>query len=78
MQNASNAVPSGLMTIQVRSDSKVGLMMKAAKEWCEKKLLLTCPVECSVANFLTTGYKVIGANEEVRDLNNSSISIIFH
>lgn len=65
MQMASEATPSGLMSVFIEHNSELSLAMKAAREWCEKKLKLPPPVFCSVANYLYPDCKVIGGNIEV-------------
>ena len=64
MQQASEVVSSGMMS--VFSDHKTKLMqaLKIAREYCKTELKIEEPV-CSVANYLCTEVKVIAGHEEV-------------
>lgn len=64
MQRASEAVPSGLMSVFLSRESQLKMAMLAARKWCTDKLKLDVPVECSVANYLFSQCRVIGGNRE--------------
>ena len=67
MQKASEAVPSGLASVFITSESKLKLAMVAARRWCTQKLKLTVPVKVEVANYLYSQCRVIGGNREALD-----------
>lgn len=67
MQEASDAVPSGLMTVFLSHQSKLKSAMVAARQYCKERVGIDEPV-CSVANYLFCDAKVIGGNMEVLKL----------
>lgn len=67
MQKASEALPSGLMTVFLNRQSKLNTAMLAARKWCKEKLKLDCQIECEIANYLNAQCKVIGGNNEALD-----------
>lgn len=67
MQEASQEVSSGLMTVFLNRDSKLKTGMLAARKWCKEKLQLEEPIECEIANYLFSQVKVIGGNTEALD-----------
>lgn len=68
MQEASEASPSGLMSVFLNKSSQLNLAMVAARKWSSEKLRLPADrVECSVANYLFSKCKVIGGNQESLD-----------
>ena len=67
MQEASEQVPSGLMSVFLGRQSRLNLAMLAARKWCQDKLRMDGQVECEIANFLNAGCKVIGGNKEALD-----------
>ncbi|RNA18312.1 malonyl- -acyl carrier mitochondrial [Brachionus plicatilis] len=67
MQEASQAVSSGLMSVFVNRDSKLNSGMLAARKWCREKLKIEEPIECQIANYLFSKCKVIGGNTEALD-----------
>ncbi|CAF0819569.1 unnamed protein product [Brachionus calyciflorus] len=67
MQEASQAVPSGLMSVFLSRDSRLNTGMLAARKWCKEKLKLDEPIECEIANYLFSQCKVIGGNNEALD-----------
>ena len=67
MQKASEAVPSGLMTVFLSRQSKLNMAMLASRKWCNDKLKLDEPIECEISNYLNAQCKVIGGNKEALD-----------
>ena len=66
MQNQSEAVSSGLLSVFISHDSELKNAMMAAREWSSKKLKLDTAVCCSISNYLYPDCKVIGGNIEVK------------
>ena len=64
MQEASEMVQSGMMTVFLDNKSELKQAMLAAREYCEQKLDIEKPV-CSVANYLSFDCKVIAGHMEV-------------
>lgn len=71
MQAASDLVPSGLMTVFLKHDSKLNLAMHAAREYCKLRSDIADPV-CSIANYLFPEVKVIGGHTQVGAARNTS------
>jgi acyl transferase domain-containing protein len=67
MQKASEAVPSGLMTVFLGRDSKLNSAMLGGRKWCSEQLKLAEPIECQIANYLNAQCRVIGGNKEALD-----------
>lgn len=67
MQEASQEVSSGLMSVFLNRDSKLNLAMLAARKWCDEQLRIGEPIECQIANYLFSKCKVIGGNTEALD-----------
>lgn len=63
MQEASEMVPSGMASVFIGPQSKLGLACQLAKEWCKKQGIEN--PECTVSNYLYPGCKVIAGNQEV-------------
>lgn len=63
MQEASEMVPSGMMTVFLNAQSKVDFACHTAELYCKRKLGIEYPI-CRVANHLYTECKVIGGNLE--------------
>lgn len=64
MQQATEQIPSGLMTAFIGRQSKLPLALLASRKWCKEKLKLEEPIACSIANYLNAQCKVIGGNKE--------------
>lgn len=64
MQYASEMTPSGMMTVMLGADSRIGFACQVAMEFCQQKGLPD--VDCRIANYLYSGCKVIAGNNEVR------------
>lgn len=62
MQAASEMADSGLMTVFIGADQKLGLGCEVAREWSSRHHDVRDPV-CQVANHLYTNAKVIGGHE---------------
>lgn len=62
MQIASEVVESGMMTVLLKPNSKLGEAMQKAKEWCVERGIEK-PV-CTVANYLYPGCKVVAGHKE--------------
>jgi [acyl-carrier-protein] S-malonyltransferase len=67
MQKASEAFPTGLMSVFITHKTDLNLAFKAMGEWCLNKLHLSVPVYCGIANYLNADCRVIGANVEALD-----------
>lgn len=67
MQEASQSVSSGLMSVFLNRDSKLNIGMLAARKWCRDELKIGDPIECQIANYLFSKCKVIGGNSEALD-----------
>ena len=68
MQEASEASPSGLMSVFLNRQSQLNLAMVAARKWSTEKLKLPADqVECSIANYLFSKCKVVGGNRDSLD-----------
>lgn len=63
MQEASEAVPSGMLTVKCGHQTKLLSAMAAAKEYCKLRLGIEDPV-CKIANYLCTNIKVVAGHEE--------------
>ncbi|XP_064640990.1 malonyl-CoA-acyl carrier protein transacylase, mitochondrial-like [Lineus longissimus] len=63
MQEVSELLPSGMMTVFCSPETRLGLACKAAQEYCVKKLFIAEPV-CRIANYLYSSCKVIAGNAE--------------
>lgn len=63
MQEASDLVKSGMMTVFIGADSELGFGCKVAAEWCKRQHDIEGAV-CQIANHLYCGAKVIGGHEE--------------
>jgi hypothetical protein len=66
MQEASEKVPSSLMSVFVGKQSELNQAMLAARKWCTQQFKIEEPV-CEIANYLFSGCKVIGGNKEALD-----------
>ena len=64
MQKASEAVPSGMMSVFSDHKTKLGQALLTAKEYCKTRLDIEKPY-CQVANYLCTEVKVVAGHEEV-------------
>lgn len=64
MQAASDEVSSGMMTVFLRADSRLGDATAAARMYMRERLGIEDPV-CHVANYLFTNCKVIAGHTEV-------------
>jgi [acyl-carrier-protein] S-malonyltransferase len=64
MQEVSQQVSSGMMTVFCSPETQIGLACQAAQEYCTKKLFMENPV-CRIANYLYSGCKVLAGNLEV-------------
>ena len=64
MQEASDEVKGGLMTVFLGRTAKLKQAMLFAREFCKQKLDIQDPV-CSIANYLFPETKVIGGHMEV-------------
>lgn len=64
MQEASEAVPSGMMTVILRADAKLKYALHTARLYCLKKIGIEEPV-CSTAVHLYPEVKVIAGHIEV-------------
>ncbi|KAF6040254.1 MCAT [Bugula neritina] len=73
MQEASDAVPSGLMTVFLSHQSKLKSAMVAARQYCKERVGIDEPV-CSVANYLFCDAKVIGGNMEALEFIKANLS----
>lgn len=62
MQNASDALQGGMMTVLFGPDSQLNYAIKKAKEWCVTKGVEK--PDCIVANYLYPHCKVIAGSEE--------------
>ncbi|XP_041375753.1 malonyl-CoA-acyl carrier protein transacylase, mitochondrial-like [Gigantopelta aegis] len=63
MQTASEAEPSGMMSVFIGHDTKLNFALLAAREFCQRKLGLSGAV-CCVANYLYADCKVIAGHDE--------------
>jgi acyl transferase domain-containing protein len=63
MQHASEQTPSGMMSVFVNKQSELKLGMLGARKWCAK-LQIDEPHVCEIANYLYSGCKVIGGNNQ--------------
>lgn len=63
MQEASEQVSSGMMSVFCGRESKLGLGMEAAREFCQKQHGIKDPV-CSVASYLCPEVKVVAGHQE--------------
>ncbi|CAF0937386.1 unnamed protein product, partial [Didymodactylos carnosus] len=63
MQTASNEVNSGMMSVFIGHETKLGLAMEAAREWCQKYMKIDEPV-VQVANHLYGECKVLAGHKE--------------
>jgi len=66
MKAASESVRSGMMSVFIGADHKLGLGLQVAEEWCRREHDIDQPV-CRIANHLYCGGKVIGGNMEALD-----------
>ncbi|XP_076449813.1 malonyl-CoA-acyl carrier protein transacylase, mitochondrial-like [Babylonia areolata] len=66
MQQASEAVSSGMMTTFLNHTSKLKTAMLAAREFCQQRRHIDTPV-CTVANYLYPECKVIAGHSEALD-----------
>ncbi|XP_023234922.1 probable malonyl-CoA-acyl carrier protein transacylase, mitochondrial [Centruroides sculpturatus] len=76
MQEASEQISSGMMTVFFHPDAKIKFACKAAEQWC-KRQGIEDPV-CTVANYLYPECKVIAGNMEALkfiELNASDFGI---
>ena len=64
MQQASEEVPSGMMTVFLRPESKLKFACHTARRYCSERLNIEDPV-CQIANFLYPECKVVAGHEEV-------------
>ena len=64
MQRASEAVPSGMMSVFLDHRTNLGQALVTAKEYCKTRLRMENPF-CQVANYLCTEVKVVAGHEEV-------------
>ena len=64
MQKASEAIPSGMMSVFSDHRTKLGQALLTAREYCQTKLGMEDPI-CHVANYLCTEVKVVAGHEEV-------------
>ena len=64
MQQAAEAVSSGMLTVIVNRRSELKEAMKMSKEYCVKRHQINEPI-CKVANFLFPGCKVLAGHSEV-------------
>ncbi|XP_055949970.1 probable malonyl-CoA-acyl carrier protein transacylase, mitochondrial [Argiope bruennichi] len=62
MQAASDAEPSGMMTVFLSPGAKIKLACKEAREWCEQQTLFDA--ECKVAIYLFPDCKVVAGHLE--------------
>jgi len=63
MQQAAEAVSSGMLTVIVNRRSELKEAMKMSKEYCVKRHQINEPI-CKVANFLFPGCKVLAGHSE--------------
>ena len=64
MQEASEEVPSGMMSVFCGPQTKLGLAMEVSRAFCKQKHHIQNPV-CQVANYLYPDCKVIAGHEQV-------------
>ena len=67
MQNASENIPSGMLTVFCDHKTELKKALRFAREYCIKELKMENPI-CSIANYLCTDAKVIAGHEEVRQI----------
>jgi [acyl-carrier-protein] S-malonyltransferase len=67
MQQASEELPSGLMSVFLGRTSELNQAMLAARKWCKFQIKIPEPIECEISNYLYHGCKVIGGNKEALD-----------
>lgn len=65
MQQASNEVDSGMMSVFVGRETKLNLALEAAREWCQRYMKIDVPC-VQIANHLYAECKVLAGNREVR------------
>lgn len=63
MQEASDIVNSGMMTVFIGADNKLSFGCEVAREWCRRHHDIENPV-CQIANHLYVGGKVIAGHEQ--------------
>lgn len=66
MQQASEEVSSGMMTVFLNHSSKLKTAMAAARDYCQQRCNIDNPV-CNVANYLYPECKVIAGHTEALD-----------
>jgi hypothetical protein len=64
MQEASDEVGSGMMTVSISHHSKLGLSKEAAIKYCKTECNITDPV-VQTASYLTPYHKVVAGHNEV-------------
>ncbi|XP_014681595.1 PREDICTED: probable malonyl-CoA-acyl carrier protein transacylase, mitochondrial [Priapulus caudatus] len=62
MQEASEATPSGMYSVFVSSQSRLGLACELARDWCKKHGIVK--PECGIANYMYPGCKVVAGHDE--------------
>ena len=67
MQNASENIPSGMLTVFCDHKTELKKALRFAREYCIKELKMDDAI-CSIANYLCTDAKVIAGHEEVRQI----------
>ena len=67
MQNASENIPSGMLTVFCDHKTELKKALRFARDYCIKELKMENPI-CSIANYLCTDAKVIAGHEEVRQI----------
>lgn len=63
MQAASDAEPSGMMTVFLTPAAKIKLACKEARDWCEQQTLFNA--ECQVAIYMFPDCRVVAGHLEV-------------
>jgi [acyl-carrier-protein] S-malonyltransferase len=64
MQTASNEVNSAMMSVFIGRETKLGLAMEAAREWCNKYMNIEIPC-VQIANHMYAECKVLAGHKEV-------------